>query len=140
MRKIFLILSVVIICLWLTGCQFFKTAEPYPGEPLTIIDIANKVCRDYKLVDSENLIFEGPTFRYPIEDVKCEGIIGYRPSSYKKVQNWSRDIQKDFGMQNPKSVTVKFNKTWEKRLVEKEMRKKLVEEECIGANCEAGHE
>lgn len=83
-------LSVVLTLslLFLAGC---KTVDPYPDELLTIIDVQNGVCRDYKLVDQKNITFEGPVARYALNSSKCQVVWGYRPEAFKKIQNWARD-------------------------------------------------
>lgn len=86
MKKTYLILSI----LFYTGC---KSAD-FPDELVTIVDIKNEVCRDYKLIDAKSVKFEGPVARYRLDDPKCESIIGYRPKAFKNIQNWIRDQQK----------------------------------------------
>lgn len=95
MKKIFLILS---LCLF--GC---KHSETYPDVPVIILDLQNVQCRYYKLVDKENVKFDGPIERHNLYQINesgktvpnpaCEGVIGYLPRGFKKVQNWARDIQ-----------------------------------------------
>lgn len=83
-------LTVFVVASMLSAC---KTTEPFPNELLTRVDIANGVCRDYKLVNAKELIFEGPVARYSLSDSRCDGIFGYRPKAFKNVQNWARDQQ-----------------------------------------------
>lgn len=97
-KKNFLILSL----LFLTSC---KHASEYPDVLVTIIDLQNVQCRQYKMIDKEKVLFDGPVATHNLYYIDeqgktkpnkiCEGLIGYTPKEFKQVQNWARDIQKD---------------------------------------------
>lgn len=76
--------------IFLLGC---KQVSPFPDELLTVVDISNKVCRDYKLIDSKAVIFDGPVAKYSLGSDKCKMVFGYRDQAFKNVQNWIRDSQ-----------------------------------------------
>lgn len=97
MKEISLTLSCLLL---LISC---KGKDSYPDVPLIIMDLANGQCRYYKLVDKENIKFDGPVERHNlykydengnvVKNDMCEGVIGYLPRDFKKVQNWARDNQ-----------------------------------------------
>jgi hypothetical protein len=70
------------------GC---KAAQTYPSdEPLFLVDVGNKVCAEYRVVDVVNvkvkLFAEHPL-------AKCQDVVGYSRKGFKRVQNWARDNQ-----------------------------------------------
>lgn len=106
MKTTLLILSV----LTLTSCKTLDE-NPYPDEPILVLDLANVQCRYRRLVDHKKVKFS-TVYEYhtlylvdgngnyiigengrPKPNPKCEGMWGYLPESMKKVQNWARDIQ-----------------------------------------------
>lgn len=89
MKKIILILS-----LFLTLPMACAVA-PFPNERLYVVDLVNKVCAEYEVVDLHNV-----TFRW-IRDLEllpggpCDRMVGWSKDGFKKIQNWIRDAIKE---------------------------------------------
>jgi len=94
-------LSAIFLTLSFLGC---KSTETYPDVPVIILDLKNVQCRYYKLIDKEEVKFDGPIAYHNLYEIneegktvpnsKCEGALGYLPRDFKKVQNWARDVQR----------------------------------------------
>lgn len=69
----------------LVSCAGLKK---FPADNIYEVDIANKACGEYKIVDYERLLFEH------VRDLPlsaCEGVFGFSSKQIAPVMNWSRD-------------------------------------------------
>jgi hypothetical protein len=69
----------------LVNCASLKK---FPAEYLYEVDMDNKVCGEYKVVDSERLLFEHVR-DLPINS--CNGVFGFSDKKIGPVLNWGRD-------------------------------------------------
>lgn len=92
MLKNFLILALLSTSL---GCSQLK---PFPEISKYVIDLPNKECGQFKLIDPENQTYEY-VGSYPIE--YCDGFFSMTPQDEILVKNWILDA-KVFAEQNCK--------------------------------------
>lgn len=70
-------------------------ATPYPREKLYRSDLANGVCVEFEMYDFEQILFQRTGEFDLLVGGPCDGMFGYTPRAFKKIQNWSRDAIKE---------------------------------------------
>jgi hypothetical protein len=85
MKKIFSIASLLLI----TSCGF--DPKQVPVDHQYVVDLANKVCVKYQVVDKKNFTF-GDGQELPLEPGgPCDRMVGSSLNDFKTLQNWVRD-------------------------------------------------
>lgn len=85
MQKTYLILTSVFL---LSACQI---VPQYPDHLVYDIDLDNKVCGEYVIVNKDAL-----TFRW-VRDLplsSCNGNFALKPKDLSRIKNWSKDARK----------------------------------------------
>lgn len=81
MKKIISILS-----LSLAACG----SPSFPKVNLYLVDVYNKVCAEYEIVDPKNMKFK-LVGEHKLE--RCQNVAGFDDQGFNKAKNWIRDQQ-----------------------------------------------
>ena len=78
-------LTALVLSFFVAGCG--KKLPEFPARFIYEVDIQNKVCGKYKIVDPENLQVDF------VEDLplsECNGVFGFASTDIAPVLDWSR--------------------------------------------------
>lgn len=79
--------TILIPSLLLAGCGM----PSFPKINLFMVDVHNKVCAEYEIIDQKNLKFK-LIAEHGLE--RCQNVAGFDDQGFPKAKNWIRDIQK----------------------------------------------
>lgn len=96
MKKIGSILSLALVSALIMGNSSCESAglRPFPVRELYVVDVTNKVCVRYPIIDAESMtVGDGVELSLSAKG-PCDRLTGFKRSDFKAGQNWIRDAQK----------------------------------------------